>query len=57
MNPNLKLKGRNYGDLHPDSTAGIVTVLESFAKKDQEDLEWTYGINPKKKQFQNWLFF
>lgn len=39
MNPNLKLKGRNYGDLHPDITAGIVTVLESFPKKDQEDLE------------------
>lgn len=39
MNPNLKLKGKNYGDLHPDITAGIVTVLESFPKKDQEDLK------------------
>ena len=39
MKPSLKVKGRNYGHLHPDITTVIVTILESFPKKDQEDLK------------------
>lgn len=55
MNPNLKVNGRNYGDLHPDITAEIVVVFKSFPKNRSRRLktEWTYGINPNKKQFQN----